>query len=118
MNRSTAITVVFALILAIGAVIVAREFRGALARPAVQRLGHRPTLQTPAEALRDYRADCGGAWPDSLFQLFRHERLQLGANRGYVYRKPPADAPDGTIVLSSEAYHPAVKTGEPWGAEG
>ncbi len=118
MSRSTAITVVFALILAIGAVIVAREFRGALARPAVQRLEHQRTLATLAAALKEYR-DEQRAWPDTLFQLLKHSReLGLGANRGYQYRKPPDDARPDRIVISSEAFHPAVPAGQPWGAEG
>ncbi|MBA3847924.1 MAG: hypothetical protein H0X45_14945 [Planctomycetes bacterium] len=117
MSRSTAITIVFVLILAFGAVIVAREFRGALARPAVQRLEHQRTLATLAEALKDYRAD-QHAWPDTLFQLLKHSpELGLGANRGYQYRKPDSDAAD-QIIISSEAFHPAVPAGQPWGAEG
>ncbi len=117
MSRSTAITIVFVLILAFGAVIVAREFRGALARPAVQRLEHQRTLATLVEALKDYRTD-EHAWPDTLFQLLKHsQELGLGANRGYEYRKPVGDAPD-QIVISSQAFHPAVPAGQPWGAEG
>ncbi|HYE04736.1 MAG TPA: hypothetical protein VEL07_04365 [Planctomycetota bacterium] len=117
MSRSTAITIVFVLIMAFGAVIVAREFRGALTRPAVQRLEHQRTLAALAAALKDYRAD-HRAWPDTLFQLLKHsQELGLGANRGYQYRKPAGDAPD-EIVISSQAFHPAVPAGQPWGGEG
>ncbi len=105
--------IVLLAVLALGAVLVAREFRQVMTRPAVQRGIHRHALDQMAEALRCYRND-KHSWPDNLLNLFQHAGLNLGANHGYQYRKPPADVAEQYVVMWSDAWLPGAKAGDPW----
>jgi type II secretory pathway pseudopilin PulG len=116
-SRATIITIVFVIIVGIGAVLVSRQFRQALDRPAVQREDSQRRLRLMADALRAYR-DAHGEFPENLFALFKDQHLQLGANGGYLYRKPPADAPDDYVIMWAERLHEGVGKGQPWGGEG
>ena len=113
MNSSRLVAFILLAVLALGAVLVAREFRQVMTQPAVQRGIHRHALEQMAEALRSYRRD-QHAWPDNLLKLFKQQGLNLGANHGYSYRKPPADAADDYVVMWSDAWLPGAKQGDPW----
>lgn len=122
MSRAAWITVVFSIIMGVGALMVYRSFRSAEERPAVQRQLSEMRLQQFAEAIAVYRSR-HGAWPANLFQLMRDAKLPFGANavRGgglYAYRPPPPGASDDTVVMASDRCHAAVGAGAPWGGEG
>lgn len=122
MSRAAWITVVFAVIMGVGALMVYRSFRTAEERPAVQRQLSEVRLRQFAEAIAVYRSR-HGAWPENLFQLMRDAKLPFGANavRGgglYTYRAPPPGADDDTVVMASDRCHAAVRAGEPWGGQG
>ncbi len=122
MSRAAWISLVFALIMGAGAVVVYREFRQAEDRPAVQRQLSELRLRQFADAIAAYRTR-HGAWPGTLFQLMRDAGMPFGANtvRGggvYAYRPPPPGAPDDVVVMASNRHHEAVPVGAPWGAEG
>lgn len=122
MSRAAWISVMFALVMGVGAVVVYNEFRAAELRPAVQRQLSELRLKQFAEAIATYRTR-HGAWPENLYLLMRDAKLPFGANtvRGggvYGYRPPAAGAADDTVVMASDRCHDAVRAGEPWGAEG
>lgn len=111
MSRSSAIAFVFLAIMALGAVVVARQFRTVQKSPYFQRRDAQRKLRTLAEALAAYRAD-HRAWPDQLFQLSRDRGLPLGAAAGLNYRRPPPGAGGDVLVVVPDLVQPAVRVGD------
>lgn len=113
MSRSTVALVIFVTVMMLGAILVAREMRGALRSPAGQRLASIERLKNLKSALDAYRA-AHGDWPDTRLQATRDRRMAVGAFAGLGYRKPrPGDAP-ATPLLWRELPLDGVRAGEPW----
>ncbi len=115
-------SIVFVVVMAVGALLVGREFRQAQERPGVQRLESQRRLGQFAAALAAYQGRHHD-WPDNLFQVMKDQHLGFGANlvRGggtYRYRKPGRDDGADRVVMWSDLPHQGVKAGEPWGGEG
>lgn len=122
MTRAAWISIIFAIVMGVGALMVHREFRAAESRPAVQRQLSEQRLRQFSAALSDYRTR-HGTWPETLYQLMKEAHMPFGANvvKGmgvYVYRPPGPHANDATVVMASDGQHAAIGVGDPWGAEG
>lgn len=114
MNRSTAVLIVFVLIIGVGAIVIAKQTHAALTSPAGERAKSIERLRNLGAALRAYHGD-HGAWPDQLVQVIRARKLPLAAFGGVRYRHPrPGDA-ETSVLLWRETPLPAVARGEPWG---
>jgi hypothetical protein len=122
MSRASWITVVFVLIMAVGALVVHREFRNAQERPALQRELSEMRLRQFATAIAAYR-ERHQAWPDTLFTLMKDARLPFGAHavRGtglYGYRPPPPGSSGDFLIMASSGFHAGIRADEPWDGPG
>lgn len=112
LSRSTVVLIVFLVIVGIGAIYVAREFRTKMISPAGLRLSSAQRLRNLHRAILAYRAE-HAAWPDSRLSLMRDRNLRLGAVAGIAYA-PPAGEDPATIILWREEILPGAAIGEPW----
>lgn len=117
MSKAFAAAAVFMAVLAVGAVLVAREFRAAQERPGAERVLDRERLERVAAAIAAYRRAHGDAWPRKALELHREQGLPL-ADAGVRYRMPPPDAADDYVVCWMEVLRSGARRGEPWGAAG
>ncbi len=104
---------ILVLIMAGGAVVVARRMHQAIDNPLVQRLETQRRLRQFADALHQYQSR-HLAWPDNLFQLMRDAKLPLGLNvapgAGVLrFARPTAS---GAVVMVSEGWHRPLRRGE------
>ncbi len=113
LSRSTVVLFVFLMIMAIGAIFVARQFRSRLTSPAGLRVASEQRLKNLHTAMLAYHTD-HQAWPDSRLSLMRDRHLSIGAAAGIAYQAPAAAAPLETVVFWREQILPGAAIGEPW----
>ncbi len=113
LSRSTVVLFVFLMIMAVGAIFVARQFRTRLTSPAGLRLASEQRLKNLHAAMLAYRAD-HQAWPDSRLSLLRDRHLSIAAAAGIAYHQPASAAPHETVVFWREQVLPGAAIGEPW----
>lgn len=122
MSRISWFTVIFIVIMAVGALVMQQEFRAAQDRPAMQRELSQLRLSQFATAIAHYR-ERHGTWPGNLFQIMQEGKLSLSAHavRGcglYRYRPPPSNAGDDYVIMASDGFHAGTSAGKPWGGQG
>lgn len=113
LSRSTVVLFVFLMIIGMGAIVVAQQFRRTLTTPAGMRILSEQRLRNLHAALHAYR-DQHSAWPDSRLSLLRDRRLGIPAAAGIGYRPPAADATDTTVIFWRDQVLPGVKAGDVW----
>ncbi len=113
LSRSTVVLFVFLMIIALGAIVVAQQFRRSLTTPAGLRVLSEQRLRNLHAAVHAYR-DQHGIWPDSRLSLLRDRRLGLPAAAGIGYRPPEPDAVDTVVIFWREHVLPGAKAGDAW----
>lgn len=113
LSRSTIVLFVFLMVMALGAIVVAHQFRTKLTTPAGLRILSEQRLRHLHTALLAYQ-EAHGTWPDSRLTLLRDRRLSIAAAAGQGYRQPEAGASSDTVVLWREQILPGARAGEPW----
>ena len=113
MSKSTWALFVLLAVLAVGAIVIATQFRRALVSPLGQRLAGENRLRAVMVGLQAYR-NAEGGWPDQLAQPIRRGQLSTAACSGVRYRKPGVDATPDSVVIWRELLLPGVKRGESW----
>jgi len=113
LSRSTIVLFVFLMVMALGAIVIAHQFRTKLTTPAGLRILSEQRLRHLHTALLAYR-ETHHVWPDSRLSLLRDRRLSIAAAAGQGYRRPDEGAPADTVVLWREQILPGAKAGEPW----
>lgn len=113
LSRSTVVLFVFLMIIGLGAIVVAQQFRRTLTTPAGMRVLSEQRLRNLHAALQAYR-DEHRTWPDSRLSLLRASRLGIPAAAGIGYRPPAPDAADTTVVFWRDQVLPGAKAGDVW----
>lgn len=113
LSRSTVVLFVFLMIMAVGAIFVARQFRTRLTSPAGLRVASEQRLKNLHAAVLAYHAD-HQAWPDSRLSLLRDRHLSIAAAAGIAYLPPASASPAETVIFWREKTLPGAAIGEPW----